>query len=72
MPGLGAEVSTLPLFCLIGVFKSIFVQVRSAGKNATGLPTWGRDRLASRGCSLVASLRERRGWALGVLARVSN
>lgn len=34
--GLGAEVSILPVSCPISISESIFVQVLSAGKNATG------------------------------------
>lgn len=61
--GGGRLVFMLPLSCLISIFESIFVQVLSAGKNVCSLPTWGRDQAGHGGCSLVASLRERRGWA---------
>lgn len=61
--GGGAVVFMLPLSCLISILESIFVQVLSAGKNVCGPPTWGRDQAGHGGCSLVASLRERRGWA---------
>ena len=46
--GLGAEVSILPVSCPISISESIFVQVLSAGKNATGPSTWGRDRAGQR------------------------
>ena len=61
--GGGVVVFMLPLSCLISILESIFVQVLSAGKNVCGPPTWGRDQAGHGGCSLVASLRERRGWA---------
>lgn len=64
---MGADACTLPWSCLISAFESVFVQVLSAGKNATSRRPGGGTELASGGCSLVASLRERRGWVPGGL-----